>query len=349
MAGALVRHTLPEDSSNKNSKKNGKKKFIVVKRSGMCIMMVLAMSVVLLLNHTIDELKLARENEEKINKEINFDHITDTLYTLKGDAYEQAKLISTKVESEIKDSDMDMIKSDLDNGVFSEQLYDIIRHNIEGKSLNGINNFRNDVIVMTQNGVYEDLSLKRASDASLRDWQYEIDHAYNSSLEELAIDNILSHSDGLIIAEPTNLMVKSCDHTLLEEATITSLKDIYMEEGIEGLRNYEILVPVYITDTGDIFGQQDIIQGVEQNTHKIIIVQEFNLYDQIQYMSPELYDDLIESENTNDLDVQYNRIFSLLYLIGIFYAANIVCMLFYFSSKFNATVIEDRRKSDRGE
>lgn len=334
--------------NNETTGHNGKKKFIVVKRSGMCILMVLAMSVVLLLNHTIDEIKLVRESEELSIKETNFNHIVDALYGYKGDAYEQAKAISTNVETEIKESDMDVIKADLDKGIFSEDLYDIIRQNIEGKSLNGINNFRNDVIVMTQSGVYEDLSLKRASDANLRDWDYEISNSYNQPLEQIAIDKILSHSDELIIAEPTNLLPSSTEHMVLDEATIITLKEVYMEEGLEGLRNYEVLVPVYITDTGDIFGQQDVIQGVKQTNHKIIIVQEFNLYDQLSRNSKELYSDLVESEETGDLDIRYSRIFSLLYLIGIFYAADIVCMLFYFSSKFNATVIEDRRSSDRG-
>ena len=340
---------IKEFGSGWEDRNHPKKRFIVVKRSGMCILMVLAMSVVLLLNHTIDEIKLAREQEVKQTKELNFDHISDTLYSLKESAYEQAKEVSTGIESEIKASDMDTIKSDLDNGDFSEDLYDIIRDNIEGKSLNGINNFRNDIIVMTQNGVYEDLSLKRASDISIRDWNYEIENAYNSSLEKAAIDNILSHSDELIITEPTNLSHCHKDHRKIQDATIESLKEIYMEEGLNGLRNYEILVPVYITDTGDIFGQQDIIQGVKQNTHKIIIIQEFNLYDQLQKTTPELYEDLVDSEDTSELDAEYNRIFSLLYLIGIFYAANIVCMIFYFSSKFNATVVEDRRKTETRE
>ena len=115
-----------------------------------------------------------------------------------------------------------------------------------------------------------------------------------------------------------------------------------MEEDIikqfKGLKNYQIWIPVYITDTGDIFGQSDVVKGVKQPTHKIIVVQEFNLYDQLKKASPRLFNSAYKDDGILDIKMNYHYITIFLYIIGIIYAVEVIVALFYFTDKYNSIV-----------
>lgn len=53
--------------------------------------------------------------------------------------------------------------------------------------------------------------------------------------------------------------------------------------GLEWLKKYEILIPVYITDNGDIFGTRDFNSlGEKIKNYKIIIIQRMNIYDALK-------------------------------------------------------------------
>ena len=61
---------------------------------------------------------------------------------------------------------------------------------------------------------------------------------------------------------------------------INNIYDIYTKYGIEELKHYEILVPSYITNDGDILGNQDIsASGIKKSTYKMVIIQRINVYD----------------------------------------------------------------------
>ena len=60
------------------------------------------------------------------------------------------------------------------------------------------------------------------------------------------------------------------------------MHQLYDSYGIEAFKNIQFLAPAYITTTGDIFGMEDIdINGMSSNNHKIVVVQTFNLYQQL--------------------------------------------------------------------
>ena len=97
------------------------------------------------------------------------------------------------------------------------------------------------------------------------------------------------------------------------------------------------MVPVYITDTGDIFGQSDIVQGIHQDTHKFIIIQTFNLYDQIMSTKSDFGDD----DYLGRLNSRYDRILNSLYILGIVVCALIALIIIYFLSIYNALITKD--------
>ena len=304
----------------------------------MTICMIGAMIVVLLLNYIIDGIKETEEDTIKSMKSETYDHMIDHMDILIKDASSNIRCISKSIEKDIKQSNMNSIKDELDKGEFSEELYDIIRKNIDNKNFNDINNFRNGIVVITPNGIYEDLNISRASDSEIRNWEYEIDRAYNKELESDAINKLLTHSNDIIITEPNNLLPKGTKHRLIDTYDKEKIREIYLSEGIEGLKNYQIWVPVYITDSGDIFGQKDIINGKKQPTHKIIVIQEFNLYDQIKETSPLLYKSLKGNDDINDIQIRFHYIILFMYIIGIIYVLELVVGLFYFCSIYNSMV-----------
>ena len=83
------------------------------------------------------------------------------------------------------------------------------------------------------------------------------------------------------------------------------------------------MVPAYITPTGDIFGIEDVsAYGNKNNNDKIIVVQKFNVYQQImaRYSSDitqiEMFKDHIITKPINTLHI--NALFIILIVIIIF-------------------------------
>lgn len=77
--------------------------------------------------------------------------------------------------------------------------------------------------------------------------------------------------------------------TELTDMDLDSIYKVYKEEGTEGLKGYEMLIPMYITDNGDIFGTSDFnTLGEKNDNYKIIIVQRINLFDALDEYSSQL-------------------------------------------------------------
>lgn len=272
-----------------------------------------------------DQIELAH-NDIKLEK---CEQIYLLLDILLDQAYDNASTTSFNIENDIENSDLDSIKEDLTLTNTSEDLQRIFRKNIEGIHLNDINNSRNGIIILNRDGVVEDLNYSRTGNLS-RSWKCELEHTYNKALLEDAIDKINTHSNEIIAVEYEPSSVEN--HIMVEELSKDTIREVFMKEGLEGLKNYQILVPVYITETGDIFGQEDIVQGVAQKNYKFIVVQEFNLYDQImenEEVSIYNYDRL------ETLDNNYCNIINLYYILGIVFVITVVILLSVFVLMYN--------------
>lgn len=79
------------------------------------------------------------------------------------------------------------------------------------------------------------------------------------------------------------------DHTLITNMELEELLDVYHKEGLDSLKSYELLVPVYITKNGDVFGTNDINSlGEKIDNYKIIVIQRINVYDALSYHKSDL-------------------------------------------------------------
>lgn len=313
------------------------------------VLILFGLIIVFVYGYVIEEVKNAESSIISDMEDDKFEHMCSYLEVLHNQACSESKEVSTIIENELtSDIDLEQLRKDLESGTFNQEVYEMIRSTIEGRSLNDINNYKNGIIIMTTDGVYEDLSYGRAitnEKDMFRTWDFEIKRSYNPKLTEDAINKILNHSDDLILSEPINY-INNKNHQKISDVSYDALKTVYKKEGIEGFKNYQIYVPTYITDTGDIFGQNDIVRGVKQPTYKFIVVQEFNLYDQIKNGSfDQMFDSL--SKDSEHISAEFHYLILVLYLLGFCYTIALVVSIFHFSFKYNSYVDEHEALSNK--
>ena len=199
---------------------------------------------------------------------------------------------------------------------------------------------------MTIDGYIEDFNYYRTTENSsnIRSWQESIDRSYNIDLENDAIDKLLNRNSGIIALESYNL-IKNDNHIMINELTYKSLLNVFLEEGVNGLKNYQIFVPYYITDFGDIFGNPDIIHGSKIKNNKLIVVQEFNLYDQIMNRHDDLFNDIQIKQVIN----RYDEVLRLMQILGISLVASVTGLIFYLCNMYNDIVIDEEDDDDESE
>lgn len=311
--------------------------------------------VLTLCTNTISNVKTAREEQIIDVRKRDFEAVWGVLELFQSQANAQAETIAKKIEQEIYDNfDLNELEQKLneEDPVYTKKLYELISKCVQDVRLNGIENNRNAMIVLEgYDTIIEDLLVdpnSRSEDVELKDptsnsiYKYR-DTTYNREMFDTAMRKIRNHTDSSLIAlEPYNYLNHNDKHEKIKEATYETLERVYVNEGIKGLRNYQFLVPVYITDTGDIFGQSDTVQGIKVDNHKFVVIQTFNLYDQLITFKPDFGDD----DYMHRLNVRYDTILNSLNILGIVTCALIVFIILYFLSIYNALITKDSQISD---
>lgn len=263
-----------------------------------------------------------------------WDMIENTIEENNQKAKIQANAIRDKMIYDIESAygtNMSRLKSDLDSNNDS-QVLTIFNNDIKNKYLNKDSD-NNRVFVADKNGIIADRGLASSVKES-REWQSEIDSKINNKLASKAVSMILMKDNRIIYWTADNIDDIS---TIGEELypSISSIKDSYKANGLDALKNYNILVPAYITDDGDIFGVPDVDNhGLKISNHKLFIVQEYNIYDAINAHNDDLmkYNEDIQNvrESTKgniDSTVQSYVIIIILTLfstIAMLYGANLI-------------------------
>ena len=119
-----------------------------------------------------------------------------------------------------------------------------------------------------------------------RTWEEETNSRMNPVLYKDSVEKILHQQVPYAIIE-SSLYTQSHVGDAMETSDFNVIKSEYLKYGVGALKSYNIIVPSYLTDHGDIFGVPDITpDGTRNVNHKITIIQEFNLFDSIlQYNS----------------------------------------------------------------
>lgn len=245
------------------------------------------------------------------------------------------------LEKELLDITVDLeisIISDYDNlddleKEFSKEdyshLYSIIEEKVKNTYLTPVKNDNNDLFVAVRDGIFMDYSISQIpyySDTKTEDfrtWEEYINSSINPTLTRKAVDLILNQSNDVIFNQIDG------DQSFYSQQ-LKELKKIYKEKGLEELKNFVFLVPAYITDDGDILGNLDIMYGHKYNTYKIILVQEFNIYDQLKVSYPSLVDE----DRYKYLDIQQEQLIEnqaclgMLIVLEVFACIVLSCIVF---------------------
>lgn len=296
-----------------------------------------------------DNLVTNRQDTIDAFKEEQFNIIWSSLETLQLQAEKEVTVISQDIEKDIlslSPEELEQLEKDMSNDVVNHNLHKILNDNIKDHSLNGINNHMNGIVVMTTEGYIEDFNYYRTTEkkSNVRSWQESVDRSYNINLDNDAINKLLNRNSGIIALESYNL-TKNDNHIMINELTYESLLKVFLAEGISGLKNYQIFVPYYITDFGDIFGNPDIIHGSKVNNNKLIVVQEFNLYDQIMNR----HNDLFNDTQIQKVIIRYNEVLRLMQILGISLVASVTGLIVYLCNIYNEFVDENDEESSTDE
>lgn len=313
------------------------------------ILLTLASFIIILTvcNNAILSIKNSRAAAIEDVKKRDFATVWMSILNYMEDAEKQTSDVATNIENDIKATfDLQDLQYKLDSGdkEARTKLSEIFRENIDGVYVGDVNNNRNSIIILEgYDSIVEDLFvdpesreegavIKNPSSPTLSQYQ---NTTYNKELFTSAVRKIRTHTDKIIAIEPYNYI--KGEHEKIPEMNYHNLERVYINEGVQGLRNYQFLVPVYITDSGDIFGQKDIENGVPQENHKFIVIQTFNIYDQIMFNSPEFGDD----DYIGRINARYDRILNSLYIMGIIICTFIVFIIVYFFSLYNILITKE--------
>lgn len=313
------------------------------------ILLTLASFIIILTvcDNTILSIKNSRAAAIEDVKKRDFATVWMSILNYMEDAEKQTSGVATNIENDIKATfDLQDLQYKLDSGdkEARTKLSEIFRKNIDEVYVGDVNNNRNSIIILEgYDSIVEDLFvdpesreegavIKNPSSPTLSQYQ---NTTYNKELFTSAVRKIRTHTDKIIAIEPYNYI--KGEHEKIPEMNYHNLERVYINEGVQGLRNYQFLVPVYITDSGDIFGQKDIENGVPQENHKFIVIQTFNIYDQIMFNSPEFGDD----DYIGRINARYDRILNSLYIMGIIICTLIVFIIIYFFSLYNILITKE--------
>lgn len=317
-------------SENKSSKNPIRKMAIFI----MSILFIFG-AAVLLYSAVLSSVKDAKQSAMDQAKDTKFDLIWTQLQLSLDESYANAEVVAEHIERDITaEFNLDDLKDALDENDQDtyQRLSRLVARNIERVSLNDIDNHRNSVMVMTGDGVIlEDYTVDLSSKIPAgENFNKYLDTAYNKELFSNALRKLKIHSEYIIAIENFDYTGNE-DHIKVSEITRSTLKEVFDAEGLAGLQNYEFMTPVYITDTGDIFGTKDIVGGVPQQNHKFVIVQTFNLYDQIIRNDQEYADNDYEDSITE----RYDDVLVMLYIFGIVLVIAVAACIMYMMALYN--------------
>ena len=253
----------------------------------------------------LDEIKLVREYNKVAIEESNnatftaISGLISSISLLAEDSLRcNLKFAGEKFSREEKDSISDSFK----NGVpVTDELKIISSIYFKNYYFTHVNNRNNDIFICNKNGIVADYSKEAESVYTFIPWCADTDiRPSTPSIKGEVLDKLLDPND-------VNTIIFKDGHGKIY--SMSDLKEVYINDGIEEFKNYNVLVPVYISSD---LKSSSANYGTAMNDYSVIIVQEFNIYDQIMNMQPDLGKYSSTGFNENEMD----EIISVLYMLG---------------------------------
>lgn len=272
-------------------------------------------------------------------KNIRWEYIDNAITLINFGIEDKLEIIANNIYNEIENElDKEQLKKSLSDNKYYRDFNVILRRNLENPKISILSNLdtnRNSIFVLCNDKLISSYShsdslgnpfipLEDDKKCAENDINTLINnHFYNKELSLWSLNKINDQHKGLILFQENDPLVDNLPH--YTHINKNDLKEIYEKYGLDGLGSYEFLVPVYITEYGNVFGEYDTTMNKKRN--KIIIIQKYNIKDYFDSFTPQvLYTSTIE-----DLESRYKlmenmlNIFNiLLYIIMIIYTLNTV-------------------------
>ena len=253
----------------------------------------------------LDEIKLVREYNKVAIEESNnatFTAISGLISSISLLAEDSLRYNLKFAREKFSREEKDTISNSFNNGEpITDELKIISSIYFKNYYFTHVNNRNNDIFICNKNGIVADYSKEAESVYTFIPWGADTDiRPSTPSIKGEVLDKLLDPNDvNTIIFKDGNEKIYSMD----------DLKEVYINDGIEEFKNYNVLVPVYISSD---LKSSSANYGTAMNDYSAIIVQEFNIYDQIMNMQPDLGKYSSTGFNENEMD----EIISVLYMLG---------------------------------
>lgn len=246
---------------------------------------------------------------EEDHREESWNEISSLIKMANVASRQNSKFIAKKIEVDIlrEYTNMDILKSDFTNGEFNKGFHTILKSNLVNE--NGapsalyppafytLVGMEKGIIAMFSNEASATLSA--SSIDSIMEWDSYAQGRSNPTLAKTAINAVMARDSGLIFWQ--NVPDSDNEIQSLSAMTMETLRTVYEKKGIEGLGNFSIVSPSYITETGDIFQTDDTTLLKKNENYKLVILQSFNLLDILEKYEV----DLAHSNSNNENNVRF--------------------------------------------
>ena len=228
------------------------------------------------------------DERTKYMKNLEWTFIKSIIYEDHLAAKNQARLIADKLTIDLIKAypDLDILKQELNDTSKTKNLqyFHIMQNCIKDAYLFDVNEDKsaNHMFICNKYGMLASVSPRARKNITKFPflWKELYQEQTNLQLTKEAVNSLLQQKDILIYWEIPNT---DKDKIIIpHEMDIEILHKLYDQYGLRVFKNIHFLAPAYITPTGDIFGIDDIsIYGEKSDNNKIIVVQTFNVYQQI--------------------------------------------------------------------
>lgn len=319
-------------NSNKTAKKGMK-----VTLYWVIFLCVIFGFVLIMFNEVMTRVKYEQSQAITEMRQEQFESIYLYLSELYVQGYDSSGETSIMIKDNILDeySDLSILKSSLDNSIYPNPLLDIFESGVKGEYLNGVENNNNAMFIADSTGIITELDMANPiGKSTYQSWNDLIETSANKKLAINAVECLLQHENDSIIGWED---YSGENHQSIGVLDYDSLENVYLKEGLNGLKHYTFLIPTYINDSGDIFGQSDFEHSIRVGTHKFIIVQKFNIVDQLKSN----YNHMVISNSDEESAILYRNTVTLnwLYCFGLFLAISIVSAGFVTASFCNKVIL----------
>jgi hypothetical protein len=213
------------------------------------------------------------------------------------------QLSISDAEDQLTDEDIEYVSKLLDTHGRDDEIEDKFNDFFDKNYFTYIRNSNNDIFICDQDCIIANYSKREDEIYGYLSWDKVIGSDNAPQLVGDALADLLDSNTRNYIA-----YINDGSGTVLEQDDI---RDMYVSGGIDALKYVNVIVPVYITD--DLRGHYSNEYYNGERNYKVIIVQEFNIYDQFLKVQPDIQDTYPSGFSEDEL----SSITIVLYILGL--------------------------------